>query len=57
MVHEGSGYAIGACEGRRAGEISPPEATITYRVYDLPQFPGKFRKALDRMGRSELKLR
>ena len=43
MVHEGSGYAVGACEGRRQGK-SVCEAQITYRVMTFPS--PEFRKAL-----------
>jgi 3-hydroxyacyl-[acyl-carrier-protein] dehydratase len=43
MVHEGSGYAIGACKGLRQGKVVC-EAQITYRVLPFPS--PEFRKAL-----------
>jgi 3-hydroxyacyl-[acyl-carrier-protein] dehydratase len=35
MVHEGSGYAVGACRGKRQGK-DICEAQITYRVMQFP---------------------
>jgi 3-hydroxyacyl-[acyl-carrier-protein] dehydratase len=43
MVHEGSGYAVAECKGRRQGK-AVCEAQITYRVMAFPN--PEFRKAL-----------
>jgi 3-hydroxyacyl-[acyl-carrier-protein] dehydratase len=43
MVHEGSGFAVAACKGRRQGK-AVCEAQITYRVMAFPN--PEFRKAL-----------
>jgi 3-hydroxyacyl-[acyl-carrier-protein] dehydratase len=43
VVHEGSGYAIGECRGRRDGKAIC-DAQITYRVMSFPS--PEFRKAL-----------
>jgi 3-hydroxyacyl-[acyl-carrier-protein] dehydratase len=43
LVHEGSGYAIGACKGSRQDRLVC-EAQITYRVLPFPS--PEFRKAL-----------
>jgi 3-hydroxyacyl-[acyl-carrier-protein] dehydratase len=43
MVHEGSGFAVAECKGRRAGK-AVCEAQITYRVMAFPN--PEFRQAL-----------
>jgi 3-hydroxyacyl-[acyl-carrier-protein] dehydratase len=43
MVHEGSGFAVAECKGRRQGK-AVCEAQITYRVMAFPS--PEFRKAL-----------
>ena len=43
MVHEGSGYAVAECKGRRQGK-AVCEAQITYRVMAFPN--PEFRQAL-----------
>jgi 3-hydroxyacyl-[acyl-carrier-protein] dehydratase len=36
MVHDGSGYAIAECKGRRDGKLVCEAAQITYRVMTFP---------------------
>ncbi len=43
VVHEGSGFAVGECKGRRQGK-SVCEAQMTYRVTSFPS--PEFRQAL-----------
>jgi len=47
MVHEGSGFAVAECKGRRQGK-AVCEAQITYRVMPFPS--PEFRKALAEWG-------
>ena len=44
VVHEGSGYAVGECKGRRDGKVVC-DATLTFRVMPFPS--PEFRQMLE----------